>query len=430
MVKKSVAWKDPSVIDWPKAEKTVLMELGLDSTRVQPDWEVAERYRWDPKDGGNLLGLSPAQIDAASGIVATVAADGRKVTWALELCQEQGMSAVQTQAVIAAAVAEGQRLVKEASPVIRKATPPPPPKKAKSPPPPPSKKGASAAPFGDEVSNKAKAAASANLDSQGRDPAKGAHDRYKDLKGKAEKLKIKVKGEFEHGVHDHGHLDKLEQQIGKHALDRTERDQGAQGGPEDAQADDQGKDGRVRGHSAPKATHDAEALGHDIHDALDALHQLERRTKGGPFWAAYQFVMKEGEKAAKDPSPEALEFTKRRIEALRLLITGGEPEPEEPEVTKSIRLDLSTGRLLLPTAPRPQPRRVLPPIPVLARDLGDELGLIGVEEEGMVRLIGDFSKSDRPSIVPDDWGGAWVHPSDGVRILAEMRQPPRVTLET
>jgi hypothetical protein len=452
------------MVSWPKVERIVLMELGLDGQRSSPDWEVASRYKWDPKDAAQLLGLTPEQIDAASAMFAEVSADGRKLTWAMQIAREQGMNAVQTQEVIAAAVREGQRLLKEGSVPgrIRKG-PPPPPKKAKANPltsdesnpfakdglggpdakadskPEAPEAGPEGAPFGEEASASAKAEAmSGEYDEKGRNTSRGAHDRYKDLKGKAGKLGIDVKGDFEHGTHDHRHLDALEQQIGKHALDRTDAEDEDEEDEEEESAGDSAvesdespaKNERVRGHSAPEAPHDVEALGNDIHDSLDKLHGLERRAKGGPFWAAYQFVMKEGDKAAKSPSPEALEFTKRRIEAVTLLITGGEgasDAPPEAEAEKSIRLDLRTGRLLI-KGHVSAPERPVPPLPQLARDLGDSLGVIGVAEDGVVRLIGDVAKSRHAMIVPDDFGGGWVHPSDGLRLLDGMNRLPRITL--
>lgn len=254
--------------------------------------------------------------------------------------------------------------------------------------------------------------------------------RFHGLKMLAEAHGLRVNGDFDPAQHSHVHLDELSRVIEGKAAEQASttsspQDPKAQDPkaetPQNKAGDDHqdeprqdaiklDENGRPKGGKSPTQPHDRHRLQQAIHDVLDEHEMLKPRVQGSPFEEAHKHVLHEGREAARKPSPEALEYTRRRTRAFRSLVTG-------QDINKSFGMDLSTGAFYDLSGPQPRAAGAI------AADIQAMTPYWAEAHDGAIRVRGVLSKADVPqdAIECPVTGGYWMSPC----MAEEWRQGQR-----
>ena len=329
--------------------------------RPLEDQEPPEPMR--PEDWIETLGLIPGsrQAAAAYDILSTLAADTRKILGAVKIGRDGGLDP----AMVHALVEEGSRMGRRNTKVGKSEDHP-----AKHP---------------------------------------GSADRFRALTQRAGGLGLRVNGDFVDGKHHHDHLDDLEEKIVAPKPAESPQE-GADAGldlPAPGKEFD-GTSGRVEGHKPPKSAHERHGIQQEMHDVLDDLAALGRRTKGTPLETAHQHLLDEGNRAVKDPSAQACEYLRRRVDAFKRMVTGSDPAEKGG-------LHYRSGRFLLKSIQSEEPQ--LHPGRVAA-ELNAVFGsdLFAIPHEGRLWVAGDIRKAGPPPELIPDFGGGWISFADAATL--------------
>jgi hypothetical protein len=131
-----------------------------------------------------------------------------------------------------------------------------------------------------------------------------------------------------HPKHNHNHMDRAEEIVGKHENGAAKYDPKAKGADKDGETADGDKEGAVAagslGHDVPPkdAPHETHRLAQAVHDIQQRLSGVEDRLDSPHQKGMAGELKKEGEAIAKKPSPQAVQWHVDRVTSFLKIITG------------------------------------------------------------------------------------------------------------